>query len=188
MRGIGLTREKVIEQAGKLANEKGLNAVTITALAEYLGIKKPSLYNHIKDQNDIWYGIMLTGWRIISDELCSGIKESDPKSALKALARGIYEFAINNPGIFEAILWCNCYATEELVNTTKGLYVFFFEQTDKLSINKENANHLLRTFRSLVEGFSLLVIHSSFGNPIPINESFEISMEVFVNGIEQYRE
>ena len=36
---IGLSREKVIEQAATLANEKGLEYVTITTLADYLGIK-----------------------------------------------------------------------------------------------------------------------------------------------------
>lgn len=45
---IGLSREKVIEQAAALANEKGLEYVTITTLADYLGIKKPSLYKDRK--------------------------------------------------------------------------------------------------------------------------------------------
>lgn len=58
---IGLTRDKVIRTAAKLANERGLSAVTITTLAEYLGIKKPSLYNHVKSQEDIYYGIMVYG-------------------------------------------------------------------------------------------------------------------------------
>lgn len=36
MRGIGLSREKVIMEAGILANEQGLKAVTITNLAKRL--------------------------------------------------------------------------------------------------------------------------------------------------------
>ena len=40
----GLTRQKVIEKAAQLANEKGLAYVTITTLADYLGVGKPSLY------------------------------------------------------------------------------------------------------------------------------------------------
>ena len=186
MRGIGLTREKVIEEAGKLANEKGLNAVTITALAQHLGIKKPSLYNHIKDQEDIWYGIMIYGWEIVSQEICSQICEESPELAIKELADRIYGLALQNPGVFEAMLWCNSYANDELIDVTKGLYSFFFAQTEKLGIEIQTANHLLRTFRSLVEGFALLVIHNSFGNPVSINESFRISIEVFIGGIKQY--
>lgn len=188
MRGIGLTREIVIEKAGMLANEKGLNAVTITALSEYLGIKKPSLYNHIKDQNDIWDGIRIYGWNVVSKEICPSVKEEDPKEALQVLGFKIYEKALENPGIFEAMLWCNSYETEELSLATENLYRFFFEKTDALHISRENANHLLRTFRALVEGFTLLVIHHSFGNPVSIEESFRISMDVFINGIIKYQE
>lgn len=186
MRGIGLSREKVIEKAGELANEKGLNAVTITSLANYLGIKKPSLYNHIKDQDDIFQGLMIYGWEKISNEICTSITDSNPKLAINELSHRIYDYAIQNPGVFEAMLWYNSYKNEQLNIATRGLYKFFFEQTDKLGVEKEVANHLLRTYRSLIEGFILLVIHDSFGNPVSIEESFQISIDLFLNGLDKY--
>ena len=187
MRGIGLTREKVLEEAGVLANEQGLHAVTITNLAKHLGIKKPSLYNHIKDQEDIVNGIMILGWKYVSNEICPRITAEDPKQAINDLSHAIYEYAIANPGIFEAMLWHNTYENEDLKLVSEGLYTFFFRQTDKLEIERTTANHLLRTYRSLVEGFILLVIHNSFGNPVSIEESFQISIDMFTNGLEKYR-
>lgn len=153
---VGLTREKVIERAAELANEKGIEAVTITTLAQYLEIKKPSLYNHIEGPEDLRRQIMLYGWKYISGCMVENIKEEDPN--------------------------------EELREVTEGLYQFFFEQTDKLGINRVMANHLLRTYRALLEGFLLLVVHDSFGNPVSIEESFEVTMDVFIRGIEQYEE
>ena len=184
MRGIGLTREKVIEEAGVLANEQGLNAVTITNLAKHLGIKKPSLYNHIKDQEDILRGIMISGWNHVSNEICPKITTDDPKQAINELSHAIYDYAIANPGIYEAMLWYNTYENEELKLVSEGLYKFFFSQTDKLGIERSMANHLLRTYRSLIEGFILLVIHNSFGNPVSIEESFQISIDMFTNGLD----
>lgn len=55
------------------------------------------------------------------------------------------------------------------------------------SIDREVANHLLRTYRAFIEGFIMLQIHNSFGNPISIDESFDISMNVLISGMEQYR-
>ena len=69
---------------------------------------------------------------------------------------------------------------------TEKLYDFFFAQTDKLKISRESANHLLRTYRAFLEGFSLLVIHNSFGNPISIEKSFELSLDVMIKGMEQF--
>ena len=85
------------------------------------------------------------------------------------------------------MLWYNTYENEELRLVSEGLYKFFFSQTDKLGIERSMANHLLRTYRSLIEGFILLVIHNSFGNPVSIEESFQISIDMFTNGLEKYR-
>ena len=62
----------------------------------------------------------------------------------------------------------------------------FFAQTDKLKIDRKVANHLLRTYRAFLEGFSLLVIHNSFGNPISIEESFNLSLDVMIKGMELF--
>lgn len=43
----GLSKDDITEVAVKLANENGLSYLSITTLAEALGIKKPSLYNHM---------------------------------------------------------------------------------------------------------------------------------------------
>lgn len=183
---IGLTRDKVIRTAAMLANERGLSAVTITTLAEYLGIKKPSLYNHVKSQEDIYYGIMVYGWTEGAQVIVDEIDDDEPKEALKAYARKFYDYAVNNKGIFDAMLWYNKYDSEELIQATEKIYEFFFRQTDKLGIDRTVANHILRTYRSFLEGFVLLVNHKSFSNPIPIDESFEISLDVLISGMEQY--
>lgn len=114
------------------------------------------------------------------------IHASDPKEALRAYARAFYQYAVENPGIFEAMLWYNKYESEELLQATEKIYHFFFVQTDKLKIDRSVADHLLRTYRAFLEGFSLLVIHHSFGNSISIEESFEISLNVLLKGIEPY--
>ena len=47
----------------------------------------------------------------------------------------------------------------------------------------ENINHIIRTLRSFLEGFSLLVNNNAFGNPVSIKESFDLSLEIIINGI-----
>lgn len=182
----GLTREKVIEKAAELADERGIDGVTITTLAEYLGIRKPSLYNHIEGPEDVRTQIMLYGWRYLSRQAVEEIRTEEPYEALKEYARQVYRYAQEHPGVFEAMLWYNTYENEEFREVTEGLYRFFFAQTDKLRIDREAANHLLRTYRAFVEGFLLLVIHDSFGNPLSVKESFELSLEVLVSGMKPY--
>ncbi|MBE5845853.1 MAG: TetR family transcriptional regulator [Butyrivibrio sp.] len=49
----GLSKEEIVEKAAELANEKGLSYLSVTTLSEYLGIRKPSLYNHMKTRGVI---------------------------------------------------------------------------------------------------------------------------------------
>ena len=182
----GLSKEEIIEKAARLANEKGLAYLSVTTLSEYLNIKKPSLYNHMKTIDDIHKDIMVYGWRKVSEEIVEGIDSGDPRENLMTYGRKCYAFAMENPGVFEAMLWYNKYSDDTLLAATEGLYKFFFKQTDDLKVDRTMANHLLRTYRAFLEGFIMLQIHNSFGNPISIEESFEISLNVLAKGMEQY--
>ena len=86
----GLTKEEIIEKAAALANEKGLSYLTVTTLSEYLGIRKPSLYNHIKTIDDLYYKLMIYGWKKVSEEIAVGINSSDPNENLKTFGRSFY--------------------------------------------------------------------------------------------------
>lgn len=183
----GLSKDEIIEKAVELANEKGLSYLSVTSLSEYLGIKKPSLYNHMNTIDDIRRSIMIYGWKMVSEKITSDISFEDPKESLMEYSRRFYKFTMDNPGVFEAMLWYNKYSDEVLLEVTEGLYSFFFTQTDNLGIDRDVANHLLRTYRAFLEGFIMLQIHNSFGNPISVEESFTISMNVLISGIEQYR-
>ncbi len=182
----GLTKDKIIEKAAQLANEKGLAYVTVTTLAEYLGIRKPSLYYHVESLEEVVEGLMIYGWKHVSEEIIRELADMEGYAALQEFGRKFYHYAIENPGIFEAMLWYNKYVNEELERATAGLYEFWFAQTDKLGVTRDIANHLLRTYRALLEGFILLEIHHSFGNPISIEESFAVSLDVLIRGIAQY--
>ena len=52
-----------------------------------------------------------------------------------------------------------------------------------LNISDETINHLIRTFRSFLEGYALLVNNGAFGNPVSIKESFDLSVEILLTGI-----
>ncbi|AGL20912.1 TetR/AcrR family transcriptional regulator [Actinoplanes sp. N902-109] len=48
-----LTRERIVEVAGALVDNEGLDAVSVRRLATELGVAGPSLYNHFGTKNEI---------------------------------------------------------------------------------------------------------------------------------------
>ena len=77
----------------------------------------------------------------------------------------------------------NLLESAEGVNATARLFTMLFKVMKSLNISDDNINHIIRTLRGFLEGFSLLVNNNAFGNPISIRESFDLSLEIIMNGI-----
>ena len=78
--------------------------------------------------------------------------------------------------------WESCESIEKEKATTK-LFNIVFKIMKPLNISEDNINHIIRTLRSFLEGFALLVNNDAFGNPLSIKESFDLSLEIIINGI-----
>ena len=65
----GLDKVSVIAAAAELANENGLDGLSLKDLAKHLDIRSPSLYNHISGLDELKREIMLYGWEQLGDAL-----------------------------------------------------------------------------------------------------------------------
>ena len=53
----GLDRAAVVEAAARLVDEEGVEQLSLGRLAERLGVRSPSLYNHVANKDEIIDGI-----------------------------------------------------------------------------------------------------------------------------------
>ena len=183
MARAGLDKDIVVECAAQMANEIGLENITLKTIASKLGVQTPSLYNHIKSLDDLMKNLMIYGWKEMEQKIVYSVVGVSGYEALRVMCYAFYEYATANPGIFNAMLWYNKFDDDETIAVTEELFMTVFKIMVPLQISKEHINHLIRTFRSFLEGFSLLVNNGAFGNPISIKESFELSVEVLLAGI-----
>lgn len=51
------TKQKILQEALRLFSQKGYDAVSVEQIADAVGIKAPSLYNHYKGKQDIFNAI-----------------------------------------------------------------------------------------------------------------------------------
>lgn len=173
----------IIETSAHIANEIGLDNLSLKIIAEELNIKPPSLYNHISGLDNIKEKLMIYGWKQIENKMIDSAVGVAGYEALKNMCYAFYDYATNNKGVFAAMLWYNKYETQENNNSTARLFELLFKVMRALDISEDNINHSIRTLRGFLEGFSLLVNNNAFGNPISIKESFDLSLEIIMNGI-----
>lgn len=175
--------ELIIETSACIANKVGLNNLSLKIIAEELNIKSPSLYNHIRSLDEIKQRLMVYGWKQMEEKMLDSAVGVSGYEALKNMCYSFYDYATNNKGVFTAMLWYNKYENTQKENATTRLFNMLFKIMKSLDISDNNINHIIRTLRGFLEGFSLLVNNNAFGNPISIKESFDLSLEIIMNGI-----
>ena len=116
---IPLTRERVFQAAVALADERGIESLTMRALGEELGIEAMSLYHHVANKDELLDGMV----DVVFSEIEPPTTDVDWKAAMRrraistreALARhrwavGLLEASISpgpaNFGLHNAVLEC----------------------------------------------------------------------------------
>ena len=183
MARMRLDKNAVICRAAQLANDVGLENITLKALANDLNVQPPSLYYHIGGLDDLKKELMIYGWLQMEDKILEAVAGISGYDAIEVICRTFVKYATENPGVFNAMLWYNKFENDETNNATQKLFSVVFKVFSSLNISQEDSEHLMRTFRSFLEGFALLVNHNAFGNPISINDSLELSLKVLMAGM-----
>ena len=111
------------------------------------------------------------------------IIEESGYEAIKCMAYAFYDYATENKGIFEAMLWYNKYMIEEGNQVTHNTFDILFKILRKQNLSDETINHFIRTLRVFLEGYVLLVNHQAFGHPLSIQKSFDFSLNILINGV-----
>lgn len=178
-----IDKETILCRAAQIVNSSDDRSISLKLLADDLGIQSPSLYYYFKNLDDLKRGLMLYGWRQMEKNLLYSMVGVSGYEALKSMAHTFFDYAIENPGLFSLMLWYNQFEDEETAEAISEVFAALIKIMDTLNISKTNACHLIRMFRGFLQGFSQLVIHRAFDNSISIKESFELSLDVIIEGM-----
>jgi AcrR family transcriptional regulator len=92
----------IVEAAGGLADDGGLEALSLVDLAERLGIRKPSLYNRLAGIGELRRELALVGLRELGRSLSRAAAGKAGAEGLFALAYAYRAFVKQRPGLYEA--------------------------------------------------------------------------------------
>lgn len=110
----GLDTETVVKAAADLVNVEGLEALTLTRLADRLGVQTPSLYNHVNGLPGLRSELALMNARLLGASLGdAAIGKSGPQ-AIREVAQAYRAYIKENPGLYMAGLRAS--RTQEPVN------------------------------------------------------------------------
>ncbi len=183
----GLDTATIVEAAATLLNTEGSEALALNRLAQELGVKTPSLYNHIDGLPGLYRELALLNARALGERFTQAAIGKSGPAALIAVANAYRAYIKESPGVYLASLRSSgtqqpvdaelSAAEEQSVRVGLAVIASF-------GLAGEDALHALRGLRSLVHGFATLEIAGGFGLPLDLDESFDRLVQMFVRALQ----
>lgn len=102
MARAGLSAERLARAGAEMADEVGLEHVTLSALARHFDVKAASLYSHLRSSEDLRVRITLIALQEMADRVGEALAGRAGKDALTALANAYRDYAREHPGRYAA--------------------------------------------------------------------------------------
>jgi AcrR family transcriptional regulator len=174
----------VVEAGARLADAEGLEQLTLARLAAELGVRPPSLFNHIAGLSELRRQMQLRGLREMAARVTRATVGRAGSDAVVAAADALRQFAHEHPGLYAASLPSTNAADLELNEAGEHFVGIFFDVVQQYGFEGTEAVHAVRGLFSTVHGFIVLERAGTFGMPIDIDESFRWLVHKYVASLE----
>lgn len=182
----GLDLAAVVEAAAALADEEGLEGVTLAALASRLGIRTPSLYNHVAGLAGLRRELALLGLRELGARLGRAAMGKTTDEAVFEMARAYRSFVGERPGLYAATVRSYRLSDPrdpELETAEREALEPVLAVLASYGLRGDQAIHAARGFRSVAHGFATLEAGGGFGMALDADESFTRLLRTYAVGL-----
>ena len=170
----GLDPAAVVVAGAALADEVGFAGLTMGQLADRVGVRTPSLYKHVANQDDLNRRIAALALTEASDAVGAAVQGCAGRDALAAAARAFRDFVLTHPGRYAATLGVEPTGPDDPISVSgERLLGSFTAVLRGYAIGPDEMDHALRALRSFFHGFATLQSAHGFQWSADVDESFE---------------
>lgn len=179
-----LNRSIILKEAVQLADSESLEYVTLSAIAQRLKVKTPSLYNHIDGMDDLRKAMALLGLQRLREVLLEASVGKAGEDAILSIGKAYVSFVRKHPGLYEATMPTFHVMDEEIQEAGDKIVQLMLLVLESYKVEKEEALHTVRGLRSIVHGFSSLEWKKGFGLDLNNDESLEKLLKTYLAGLQ----
>jgi len=180
---VGLDQATVVEAAAKLVDEEGIEQLSLGRLAERLGVRTPSLYNHVAGLPGLKHDLALYCLRDLLGRITRATIGKSRTEAIVALANAYRAYARETPGRYALTLQAPDPGDQALQTIAQQLVDVLQAVLAPYRLSEEDAIHAIRSLRSIVHGFISLEVAGGFGMPVDLDASFHWLINLFIVGL-----
>jgi len=177
----GLTPARVVDAAESLVDTEGLDALSLARLAAQLGVRQPSLYNHLASLESLRRDIAVRAKRELAAVLLDADSgDADARTRVVAIARALRRWAREHPGRY--LLTVRAPSPEDADDVAASAELLaLFESVLAPALDETERVHLIRALRAQLHGMLDLERRGGFGLPVDTEVSADRAVEALLH-------
>lgn len=182
-RRAGINRERVVVIAAELADKHGWEGLTLAQVAAQLGVRLPSLYNHVEGLPGLRRALALAGLQQLLARISRAALGKAGDEAVVAVSQAIRRFVNERPGLYTATIPAPDREDTELQQAGQAVIDVLSVVLGPYGLDQPDMIHAIRGLRSITHGFATLEVAGGFGLPLDRDESFLRLLRAYITGL-----
>lgn len=159
----GLGTAEVVDAGARLADEVGIEQVTLALLAERLGVRPPALYKHVASIGDLRHRIATLAMTELGDHLQEALQGRSGADAVRALFLGMQAYIRTHPGRYQATTGEPFAGDDDpLLAAATRVITSLRAALSGYGIADDEIDHAIRTLRCTMHGYAELLSRDGF--------------------------
>ena len=179
----GLDRAQVVDAAVAIADADGLEAVTLARVAAALGVRSPSLYNHVEGRDGLIRGVAARSTRELATALRRAATGRSGADAIAAVAQAQRDYARRYPGRYAATVAAPAPGDAEHEAAAADAVDVLESVLGGAGLEGDDVIHAVRALRSAVHGFAALEASGGFALAVDPDDSFRRLVDAVATGL-----
>jgi AcrR family transcriptional regulator len=170
---VGLNTAEVVAAGAVMADEVGIGAVSLAALADRLGVRPPALYKHVDNLADLRHRIATLAMTEFGEALRDALQGRADRNALTAMFTALRGYIRDHPGRYAATVGAEFQGQDDPLFVA-GVRVInaIAAVLSGYGIPPDEVDHAIRVLRCTIHGFALLHEANGFQWSSDPDESF----------------
>jgi len=171
-----------------VADEVGLNKLTLTALAERLGVRQPSLYRYIDSLAGLHRDIAVNAKRELGEVLSRASVGRAGADAITAMSHAYRNWALQHPARYAASNLMPAPGDIEDEGVSVSAIQVIADVLLAYRLEGDDAVDAIRAFRSTLHGFVSYETAGAFRWSADVHRSFERLVQGFIVSLTHWAE
>lgn len=167
----------MVDAAVRIIDDVGLDALSLASVASALGVRSPSLYEHVDGLQDLKQEVRLTCLGMLRYRFQKAAVGKSGDAAIRKLAAAYRGFAREHPSLYRTTLRSDVNDSKTVQTVSKEILDVIFAILEGYGISGNDAVHATRCVRSFLHGFASLEMDGGFGLEVSVERSYSILLD-----------